>query len=464
MADSSPLTEALVDLFEPLFYGCLMCIFLFGVCVVQTWTYIKHNHNTRPLQAVIAIMFGMVFACAVLNGQIIHFYLVRLLRVPFGVARLELPQLKNFGNFLAVTRISKEVSMVTLLSVLITVIADLCFATRIWRLQRVHFGIIVLIILTAIACLVSGASKVFERFRNHEDLNRSSVLVNQILEVPLVSNLTNSKHKTAVATINFMAAASQGISTFALWYSFKAHMDEASQYVPSSSPLSLFSLNVGNRKSTPQAILKRLTRGVLIRGGVLTLAQLLIGALFLAGPDKLWWMPLHQVLAPLYYMTTVTMLNKRRAPSHDTSADLEFSTISGMKRHDSVLAKSNYSPINPTRTDHANPFSSHGGLTPFVDLHSSDSNVLAPRKRLCQESPVVNGGQREQWTPRASTTDKPPRGLPTFGSTPSNSDRDLIRPISPKGKGRKSYDGTFEAQKIRKLPAAPGAAMLNHSR
>ncbi|KAK1223713.1 hypothetical protein PQX77_013411, partial [Marasmius sp. AFHP31] len=192
MAGTSLLHQTLLDYFEPVFYGCLMGIGCFGVCVAQTWTYFKFNNDTRPLQAVVAVLFALVFACTVLNGQILHFYF-----------------LKNFGNYIGVTRIAEEVSAFTLITMLVTFIADLCFASRVWRLRRVHISIIALIALTALAALISGA-----------------VLIDELLKVPLIVTLANTKHKTAVAVINIMAALSQMIATFALWYSFRTHMNE----------------------------------------------------------------------------------------------------------------------------------------------------------------------------------------------------------------------------------------------
>ncbi|KAL0573127.1 hypothetical protein V5O48_008830 [Marasmius crinis-equi] len=342
-------------------------------------------------------MFGLVLACAVLNGQIIHFYL-----------------LKNFGNFLAATQIAKEVSVLTLLSILVTVIGDLCFASRIWRLRRVHVGIIGLIVLTAIACLVSGA-----------------VLINQVLKVPFVTSLASSKDKTAVAIINFMAAASQAISTFALWYSFKAHMDEAS--------------------NTPQSVLQRLSRGVLFRGGILTLSQLLIAILYLARPDRLWWTPIHQMLAPFYYITTVAMLNKRRvssvsSASQNTDADLDFPMMSDIKRHDSALSGTRHRSLI---TD-GDPFANHGRPTPFLDLHPSDSRGSGKLANREMDQPLTSADLLTVST-----------GYPSSTATPSSSNGSgSDSKGKEREKERESHDDPFVIQKIRKLPAVPGAAML----
>ncbi|KAL0057373.1 hypothetical protein AAF712_015990, partial [Marasmius tenuissimus] len=88
-----------------------------------------------------------------------------------------------------------------------------------------------------------------------------------------------------------MAAASQALITYCLWYSFKAHMDEAS--------------------TNPQRIFQRLSLIVVLRGAILTLTQLVLAILYLAQPHRLWWTPIHQVLATLYYSTAIATLNMR---------------------------------------------------------------------------------------------------------------------------------------------------------
>ncbi|KAL0068350.1 hypothetical protein AAF712_004428 [Marasmius tenuissimus] len=122
------------------------------------------------------------------------------------------------------------------------------------------------------------------------------VLFNQLLTIPVVTTiLTGSlfdekEHKIAISLVNLLAAASQALITFCLWYSFKSHMDEAS--------------------STPQPIFKRLGLIVVIRGTFLTLAQLVLVILYLAQPNRLLWTIIHQVLPPLYYTTAISTTTK----------------------------------------------------------------------------------------------------------------------------------------------------------
>ncbi|KAK1221028.1 hypothetical protein PQX77_016162 [Marasmius sp. AFHP31] len=375
------------------------------------------------MDAVVAILFALVFACTVLNGQILHFYF-----------------LKNFGNYIGVTRIAEEVSAFTLITMLVTFIADLCFASRVWRLRRVHISIIALIVLTALAALISGA-----------------VLIDELLKVPLIVTLANTKHKTAVAVINIMAALSQMIATFALWYSFRTHMNEIA--------------------NMPQSIFQRLSLSVVIRGTVLTIAQLLIVILYLVRPDRMWWAPIHQVLAPVYYMTTIATLNIRGKPTTQTQTD--FPMIQKLNRSDSILG-TRLSPTSPTAGS-LDPFASNQRPTPFTDLHPTDSRTSGKRG-LPQAAAGYNHRNDLQapqdWTPQQISNElstSSPRGsYPTLNATPSHSNSDLGRSpslstSSAKGKEKQQSAEPAESEDsgrrlsraVRVLPPVPSSVVVN---
>ncbi|KAK1230646.1 hypothetical protein PQX77_006262 [Marasmius sp. AFHP31] len=101
-----------------------------------------------------------------------------------------------------------------------------------------------------------------------------------------------------------MAAASQALITYCLWFSFKVHTNEAS--------------------TAPPRIFQRLSSIVVIRGAILTVAQLALVILYLARPDRLWWTPIHQILAPLYYASAIATLNMRGKPRFERREDLEM--------------------------------------------------------------------------------------------------------------------------------------------
>ncbi|KAJ8085290.1 hypothetical protein PM082_004085 [Marasmius tenuissimus] len=63
--------------------------------------------------------------------------------------------------------------------------------------------------------------------------------------------------------------------------------------------------------NTPQPIFQRLSFIVVIRGTLLTASHLGLVILYLARRDRLWWTPMNQSHAALYYMTAITTLNIR---------------------------------------------------------------------------------------------------------------------------------------------------------
>ncbi|KAF9256642.1 hypothetical protein L218DRAFT_881269 [Marasmius fiardii PR-910] len=165
---------------------------MFGICISQTWTYIHTNDDRWPLQATVAFLFVFVFGCTILDAVIIHHYLIT-----------------EYGNIIALTRITPEVSIFALFTFIVVVTSDLTFATRVWRLRRMHWTITAAIALTAIGALIPGMA-----------------LVNALLQSPLIAGLGDFHRKLEVGFFNILAAVSQCMSTFALWYSFQAHIDE----------------------------------------------------------------------------------------------------------------------------------------------------------------------------------------------------------------------------------------------
>ncbi|KAL0057734.1 hypothetical protein AAF712_015618, partial [Marasmius tenuissimus] len=100
MGDQSMQTrEPFIEYFTPLFYGCLVGIGCFGVCLAQTWTYIKSKDDKRPLRAIVALLFLLIVVITVLNGEVLRFYL-----------------LLNFGNYDVISKPTWFVILVHMIS------------------------------------------------------------------------------------------------------------------------------------------------------------------------------------------------------------------------------------------------------------------------------------------------------------------------------------------------------------
>ncbi|KAK1225889.1 hypothetical protein PQX77_011162 [Marasmius sp. AFHP31] len=147
-----------------------------------------------------------------------------------------------------------------------------------------------------------------------------------------------------------MAATSQAFITYCLWFSFKVHTDEAS--------------------TTPPRVFQRLSLIVVIRGTILTVAQLVLVILYLARPDRLWWTPIHQILAPLYYTTAIATLNMRGKPRFERREDLEM--VKEPLR-DSVLGRDVFVPVPSATTD--DPFMNYINYVRHPAL-ASDAHLI----------------------------------------------------------------------------------------
>ncbi|KAK7054507.1 hypothetical protein VNI00_003705 [Paramarasmius palmivorus] len=275
MSTAAPqLNLDLSSIVDPIFYGALIAIWLSILLKNPFWNmfitdldlyshqrrqtahadYSSSIHSSSAWSDIRASL--LVFACTLLNGLMLHHYFI-----------------VNFGNILALTHITPELSAFTLLTLLVIVLSDLCFASRVWRLQRVHWAFTVIIVATAIGALIPGIT-----------------MVKAIFTKPSVPALNSTPRKIEVGFINILAALSQCLATAALWWSFRAHMSEV---------------------VTTQTMLQKLSIIALNRGVLLTVCQLMVAFMYFYHPERFYWAPFHQALAPLYFMTMLSTLNAR---------------------------------------------------------------------------------------------------------------------------------------------------------
>ncbi|KAL0568611.1 hypothetical protein V5O48_013371 [Marasmius crinis-equi] len=398
MAPSS-LAQAVIDIADPVLYGYLMGICMFGICISQTWTYVRANDDTWQLRLVVVILFILVLVGAVLEAQVLLFR-----------------QVKNFGNFQALLFISSEMSAFTLVTTFVIVICDLCFATRIWRLQRAHWSFIAAIVITAMGALIAGLILADSVFRHTE-----------------VVSLADSINIILVAFVNILAAISQAIATGCLWYSLTMHMQEAG--------------------STPQPIFQRLSTSIVIRGTLLTIIQLIIPILYLARPDRVWWEGLYGMLSPLYYMTTVAVLNTRYSPpkfflptAHNEYSTRSGSFVNGATENPGFLRFPQGVKVEPL------PF---GALelpeerpTPFTQLHSGSSQ--ASEKSHPTLAPVHRGAMNA--TVEESKSEDSRRNS---DATSLGAGMYMVRTDHGKEKGEQASASSSKSQPLRRLPALP---------
>ncbi|KAF9257678.1 hypothetical protein L218DRAFT_1005922 [Marasmius fiardii PR-910] len=331
---------------DPQYYGGVIAICMFGICISQTWNYICTNNDRWPLQATVAFLFLFVFGCTLLDAFVLHHYLIA-----------------EYGNLIELSRITPEVSIFALFTLIVIVTSDFCFATRVWRLRRIHW--------TVAAAIVSSFPAVSSygqlRWVSQQALMAIGalipgiILVNALLKSSLIGTLNDFHRKLEVGFVNILAAVSQCMSTFALWYSSQTHINEM--------PGSLIDPALN---SNPKSVIQRLRHVAINRGVLLTVCQLLVAFLYFWKPERLYWSPFHQFLAPLYYITMLATLNARlpeRAQPWEITPDTPTSP-------------STYSPSalesGTSRTGFGNEMRMRMGMaiTPFqLDPHTPGSSI-----------------------------------------------------------------------------------------
>ncbi|KAL0576609.1 hypothetical protein V5O48_005367 [Marasmius crinis-equi] len=348
MAQSSPLVDVLASFFRPLFVGCLLEICMFGLCLSQTWTYIRFNNDDWPLRAVVGFVFLLVFGCTILDAMVLNYYLI-----------------ENFGNFLGVLTVAPEITTFTLFGLIITTICDLSFASRIWRLRRAHWGFVIFIGLTAVGTLITGI-----------------VLVQGIFRVPTVESLSSLEHMLEVSLINLFAAVSQALSTYCLWVTFRPHANDG--------------------PDTPRLLFRRLSSIVVSRGAVLTTTHFILAVLYLARPHQLYWTPFHHILPPLYYMSTVATLNIRNTSRRDDENDSASVINMARSMRPSAMSPRPRTSISQNALalvslHQSRPSENMTRPTPFLTLHSTDSQASEKHRGLVNSSPAtpISGDQAD---------------------------------------------------------------------
>ncbi|KAL0573194.1 hypothetical protein V5O48_008766 [Marasmius crinis-equi] len=266
---------------------------------------------------------------------------------------------QNFGNISEFTVIVPELSTFTLLTLIIIIICDLSFASRVWRLNRLHWSIPTAITATALGAL--GISLVNGIFRagSVADLNSTTRKSRSSIYLQLSPNVCRLSHCGGAFAI--MKENRQG--TYALY-----GLDEAS----------FLTLKL---RSAPPSFLQRMRVFLVNRGVLLTVNQLLTAFTFFYHPEKLYWAPFHQMLGPLYYITMLATLNARNKIRQTKELQLQSQT--------NVFGASTYHgendlPVHPFIRRRQN-----SRITPFTLPVEQNHRPVVPPKAMMNVSSVA---------------------------------------------------------------------------
>ncbi|KAJ6594363.1 hypothetical protein B0H19DRAFT_1095160 [Mycena capillaripes] len=257
---SLPLGVNIGPFADAMFAGIMLSTFLWGITVVQTWNYFStHSSNDGwMLKCFVAILFCLDTVTTVLTTDMAHIYLI-----------------ENFGSLVILTTLPVAGVLEVGFNVVIVFLVELFFARRVYLLSQRHLVMPAIIIIFGIAGLVAGIFIVVDISHN-----------------PTVAALAKPSMKIEVALCNTFEALSDLAATFAMSYQFYTSR--------------------GHIKST-NSLLDKLLGFAVARGGLVTVAQFLTLALYVAQPTKLNWMPVHFMLGKLCHITMVTILNSREA-------------------------------------------------------------------------------------------------------------------------------------------------------
>ncbi|ESK89151.1 hypothetical protein Moror_5246 [Moniliophthora roreri MCA 2997] len=260
----------LSSLLDVPFSGLLISIALYGVIVVQAWTYFNRNKDNWLLRLLVLSMVVLDLAASVL--EIIPYRYLLIV---------------HFGNVLAVTseKSIRHTMETVIISAVIAFIVQIFFASRVYVLNRLHRVVPVFIILCAIGTLAMGL-----------------LIGIQGIMHPSIRLLFDPKTKLKLGLSCGLAALCDLSATMALTWSFR--------------------MSKTGFKMT-DTMLYKLLQFTVTRGILVTLVQVSLFALYVGDdPVKLKWTAPLFCGSKVYVITMLAILNSRSSLRGDSSAVL----------------------------------------------------------------------------------------------------------------------------------------------
>ncbi|KAJ3711545.1 hypothetical protein C8R42DRAFT_728566 [Lentinula raphanica] len=244
--------------FDAFFYGVIISLGLFGISVVQLWTYIILSRDRWVFRAVVITVFLMDMATTYLDVGLLHSYLVT-----------------HFGDVTIFTTPETLFDLEILFTALIIFVVDFYFASRVHLLKQVHWSVVAFIVGSNILALL---------------ISILSVIISIHSNFFAKLGFTPQHNEIVVALENAVTTLCEVVATIALAWSLRA-----------------------SRTGVPRTdtILLRLHAYTITRGVLLTIVQVLSLAFYVGEPTKLTWIAFHMCLSKLYFITMAAMLNTR---------------------------------------------------------------------------------------------------------------------------------------------------------
>ncbi|KAF8829499.1 hypothetical protein HHX47_DHR3000974 [Lentinula edodes] len=123
----------LSSIFDAFFYGVIISTGLFGISIVQLWTYINLSRDRWMFRVVVITVFFMDMATTYLDIGLLHNYLVTpSMFISKQILDLAQPQISHFGDLSIFSSYSNLLDMEILFTALIVFVVDLYFASRVY--------------------------------------------------------------------------------------------------------------------------------------------------------------------------------------------------------------------------------------------------------------------------------------------------------------------------------------------
>ncbi|ESK94334.1 hypothetical protein Moror_8199 [Moniliophthora roreri MCA 2997] len=294
------MAHSLVSWFQPCAYPCLSlynldqptsAISLLGVILVQAWAYFNNNNDRWDLRALVNFFpFTIYVVLSAQTGQVASLVIMDIVITVMNSVEMHYVQISNFGDLIALQSkkpFSYQMSTVVV-TVMITFLVQIFFATRVLVLNRVHRVVPLFIILCAIGACVPGM------------MVGVGGLVHWDLQV-----LTTTKAKIQLGLYCGFAALGDLAVTVALLWSFRHS-------------------RTGFKKT--DGLLQKLLQYTVTRGVLMTLLQSCLLIVYLSQPGSLSWTALYYCESKLYVITMLAMLNSRASLRGDNPAVVTVSS------------------------------------------------------------------------------------------------------------------------------------------
>ncbi|TDL17818.1 hypothetical protein BD410DRAFT_793849 [Rickenella mellea] len=229
---------------------------LFGVTIIQTYTYFNSSRDTQKLRLFVGTLFVLDIISTVFVAHPVYYYLV-----------------VNFGNLIPFLGWTWESTAYTAVSHTIKCMVQVFFATRIYLVRKPNWAVWGIVIFFALASFALGMVATYYNAKHHE-----------------IIDLLRRNFRIVVGTAAGFAVISDVTATAAMCH---------------------FLADFPTEMKTTKSLRNSLLIFVINRGALVTLLELIFAVSIVVAPVRAWWVPFYLTKNKMYINTTLAMLNSR---------------------------------------------------------------------------------------------------------------------------------------------------------